>query len=29
VPHVQAFRDWIKQEVAALDWVPIRGKGMA
>jgi LysR family glycine cleavage system transcriptional activator len=28
VPHVQAFRDWIKQEVAALDWTPIRGKGI-
>ena len=26
VPQVQAFRDWIKQEVAALDWAPIRGK---
>src|SRR5262245_25110964 len=28
VPQVQAFRDWIKQEVAALDWAPIRGKAM-
>ena len=27
VPQVRAFRDWIKQEVAALDWTPIRGKG--
>src|SRR5215468_3890167 len=26
VPQVQAFRDWIKQEVAALDWAPIGGK---
>ena len=26
VPQVRAFRDWIKQEVAALDWAPIRGK---
>jgi hypothetical protein len=26
VPQVRAFRDWIKQEVAALDWTPIRGK---
>jgi hypothetical protein len=25
---VQAFRDWIKQEVAALDWAPIRGRAM-
>jgi LysR family transcriptional regulator, glycine cleavage system transcriptional activator len=25
-PQVRAFRDWIKQEVAALDWAPIRGK---
>ncbi len=24
-PHVQAFRSWIKQEVAALDWTPIHG----
>ena len=29
VPQVRAFRDWIKQEVAALDWEPIRGKAMA
>jgi LysR family transcriptional regulator, glycine cleavage system transcriptional activator len=28
VPQVRAFRDWIKQEVAALDWAPIRGKAM-
>jgi LysR family glycine cleavage system transcriptional activator len=28
VPHVRAFRDWIKQEVAALDWGPIRGEAM-
>jgi LysR family transcriptional regulator, glycine cleavage system transcriptional activator len=28
VPQVRAFRDWIKQEVAALDWTPIRGKAM-
>src|SRR5262245_33580998 len=27
VPQVRAFRDWIKHEVAALDWTPIRGKG--
>lgn len=27
VPQVRAFRDWIKQEVAALDWTPIRGNG--
>ena len=26
VPQVQAFRDWIKQEVAALDWDAIRSK---
>lgn len=26
VPQVRAFRDWIKQEAAALDWAPIRGK---
>ena len=26
VPQVRAFRDWIKHEVAALDWAPIRGK---
>jgi len=26
VPQVRAFRDWIKQEAAALDWTPIRGK---
>jgi LysR family glycine cleavage system transcriptional activator len=26
VPQVRAFRDWIKQEVAALDWASIRGK---
>jgi hypothetical protein len=25
-PQVRAFRDWIKQEVAALDWTSIRGK---
>ena len=24
--HVQAFRAWIKQEVAALDWRKIEGK---
>ncbi len=24
-PHVQAFRGWIRQEVAALDWTPVRG----
>jgi hypothetical protein len=28
VPQVRAFRDWIKQEVAALDWAPLRGKAM-
>ena len=28
VPQVRAFRDWIKQEVATLDWAPIRGKTM-
>ena len=28
VPQVRAFRDWIKQEVAALDWAPIGGKAM-
>jgi LysR family glycine cleavage system transcriptional activator len=28
VPQVRAFRDWIKQEAAALDWAPIRGKAM-
>ena len=28
VPQVRAFRDWIKQEVAALDWAPIRAKAM-
>ncbi len=28
VPQVRAFRDWIKQEVAALDWASIRGKAM-
>ena len=28
VPQVRAFRDWIKQEVAALDWAPIRGKAL-
>lgn len=28
VPQVRAFRDWIKQEVAALDWAPIRGKAV-
>jgi LysR family glycine cleavage system transcriptional activator len=28
VPQVRAFRDWIKQEAAALDWAPIRGKTM-
>jgi LysR family transcriptional regulator, glycine cleavage system transcriptional activator len=26
VPQVRAFRDWIKQEVAELDWTAIRGK---
>ena len=26
VPQGRAFRDWIKQEAAALDWAPIRGK---
>jgi LysR family glycine cleavage system transcriptional activator len=26
VPQVRAFRDWIKQEVAALDWTKIHGK---
>jgi LysR family transcriptional regulator, glycine cleavage system transcriptional activator len=25
-PHVQAFRSWIKQEVAALDWSQVYGK---
>jgi LysR family transcriptional regulator, glycine cleavage system transcriptional activator len=25
-PHVQAFRAWIKQEVAALDWKKVHGK---
>ena len=29
VPQVRAFRDWIKQEAAALDWTPIRGKELA
>jgi len=24
-PHVQAFRAWINQEIAALDWTPIHG----
>jgi hypothetical protein len=24
-----AFRDWIKQEAAVLDWTPVRGKRMA
>jgi LysR family glycine cleavage system transcriptional activator len=28
VPQVRSFRDWIKQEVAALDWAPIRSKAM-
>ena len=28
VPQVRAFRDWIKQEAAALDWTAIRGKAM-
>ena len=28
VPQVRAFRDWIKQEVAALDWTPISGKAV-
>jgi LysR family glycine cleavage system transcriptional activator len=28
VPQVRAFRDWIRQEAAALDWAPIRGKAM-
>jgi LysR family glycine cleavage system transcriptional activator len=28
VPQVRAFRDWIKQEVAALDWTAIRGEAM-
>lgn len=28
VPQVRAFRDWIKQEAAALDWAPIRGEAM-
>jgi LysR family glycine cleavage system transcriptional activator len=28
VPQVRAFRDWIKQEAAALDWTPIRGKAI-
>jgi DNA-binding transcriptional LysR family regulator len=23
-PHVQAFRAWVKQEVAALDWTAVR-----
>ena len=26
-PHVQAFRSWIKQEVAALDWKQVKGAG--
>lgn len=26
-PHVQAFRAWIKQEVAALDWRQVHGTG--
>jgi LysR family glycine cleavage system transcriptional activator len=26
VPQVRAFRDWIKQEVAAIDWAPIHGR---
>lgn len=25
-PHVQAFRAWIKDEIAALDWTPVHGK---
>lgn len=25
-PHVQAFRAWIKREIAALDWSVLRGK---
>jgi len=25
-PHVQAFRSWIKQEVAALDWKQVKGR---
>ena len=29
VPQVRAFRDWIKQEAAALDWTAIRGKAMS
>jgi hypothetical protein len=28
VPQVRAFCDWIKQEVAALDWASIRSKAM-
>lgn len=28
VPQVRAFRDWIKQEVAALDWTQIDGKAV-
>ena len=28
LPQVRAFRDWIKQEAAALDWAPVRGKAM-
>jgi LysR family glycine cleavage system transcriptional activator len=27
-PQVRAFRDWIKQEAAALDWATIPGKAM-
>jgi LysR family transcriptional regulator, glycine cleavage system transcriptional activator len=26
-PHVRAFRSWIKQEVAALDWKQVKGAG--
>jgi len=28
-PHVQAFRSWIKQEVAALDWKQVKRGGRA
>jgi LysR family glycine cleavage system transcriptional activator len=26
-PHVQAFRTWVKQEVATLDWRLVHGAG--
>ena len=27
IPHVQAFRSWLKQEVAALDWKLVKPAG--